>query len=153
MGRERGVSLHVDRMMSDDDAGRLGLQVVVALPVPGRADWPWTKTAAAGRAHVRENLLHTSRAKRALEAADARLGRLRGQGLIAVFTRWAKFKHRNTFVGITTILWRPAPLGWPASDVFAREAHPKDEREDEQPAALRDDVDRKDWYEDRNTYS
>src|SRR5262245_20991810 len=87
--------------MPDLDAGRLGLQVVVALPVPGRADWPWTKTAAAVRAHVGENLLDTSRAKRALEAADARVQRLGGQGLIAVFTRRAKLKHRRTFVGRT----------------------------------------------------
>jgi hypothetical protein len=71
--RERYVNLEVYRTVFNVDAGRLGAQVVVALPVLGRANWPWTKTAAAVRTHVPENILHTSHTERALEAADARL--------------------------------------------------------------------------------
>jgi len=67
------VSRDVYRTVFNVDAGRLGPQVIVALPVPGRANRPWTKTAAAVRTHVPENLLHTSHTERALEAADARL--------------------------------------------------------------------------------
>jgi hypothetical protein len=71
--REGCVSLDINRTVFNVDAGRLGPQVVVALPVPGRTDWPWTKTAAAVRTHVPENVLYTSHTERALEAADARL--------------------------------------------------------------------------------
>ena len=67
------MSLDIYRTVFNVDAGGLGPQVVVALPVPGRANWAWAKPAAAVRTHVPENLLHTSHTERALEAADARL--------------------------------------------------------------------------------
>jgi hypothetical protein len=87
------VSLEVYRAVFNVDAGRLGPQVVVALPVPGRANWPWTKTATAVRTYVPENLLHTSRTEGALEAADARLGRVGRKRDVAVLAGGAKLEH------------------------------------------------------------
>jgi hypothetical protein len=54
-------------------------------------------TAAIGTAPARKALLRAFSAKRALERADERVGRIGGQILIATFAVGSQFKHRPSF--------------------------------------------------------
>ena len=59
-----------NRTMFDLDARWIMPKVVIGLPIPGRPDRPWRKTAAAIRTDVGENLIDAEFAERAFETAD-----------------------------------------------------------------------------------
>ena len=79
--------------------------VVVAAPVAPRSDRSRLETAAAVRADIEQDVLDARGAERALEAADACVGRVGRQGAVAVFARRTKLEHG----GRTE--WQPAV--WP----------------------------------------
>src|SRR6185436_8381914 len=83
----------IDRPMANRRARRMMGDVVVAAPVAPGPDRPRLEAAAAVRADAEQDVLDARGAERALEAADARVGRVRRQGAIAVFARGTKLEH------------------------------------------------------------
>ena len=68
--REPGMRKRFNRAMFDLDARWIMSKVVIGVPIPGRPDRPWRKTAAAIRTDVGENLIDAEFAERAFETAD-----------------------------------------------------------------------------------
>src|SRR6185503_9301367 len=66
---------------------------VVTVPVRCRPDRPRREAAAAVGADVVEYRLDAGDAKRALVTANARVGRIRRQRLVAVLARWPELEH------------------------------------------------------------
>src|SRR3954463_11977862 len=90
------VRREVDRPVLARLARRIVAEVIAALPVARRTDRPWREAAAAVRADIGEQL-DAAHAVGALEAADARIERLRRQHLVAVLAIRSHFQHRSTF--------------------------------------------------------
>src|SRR5581483_10858589 len=90
--REALVRGEIDRPVLHCLAGRVIAEVVAALPVALRPDRPRREVAAAVRTHVAEQL-DAGRAEGALEAADARIERVRRKRHIAVFAVRSQFQH------------------------------------------------------------
>ena len=86
----------VNWSVSDDRARRVFAEVIVAAPIPHRPNGPVGKTTAAIRTYVPQNSVDTGRAERALIGANPSIKRFRWQGLVAVFTVWSEFEHRES---------------------------------------------------------
>src|SRR5262245_55229985 len=76
-------------------AGRVLAEEVVALPVVRGSDRARHEAAAAVRADVMKHGLDAARAERALVGADARLGRIGRQGLVAMLAGRTELQHQN----------------------------------------------------------
>ena len=87
------VEQQINGTMLDRRRGRIGTQVVVALPVSRRSDGSWDKATAAVWAHVGEKTFGAVAAKRALVAADARVRGLGRKLDIAVLACWSELEH------------------------------------------------------------
>jgi len=64
---------------------------IFALPILLRPDRACDKSAAAVRTHVMQQVLNAVRAERAFKTANPRVGGIRRQRRIAVFTTGAEF--------------------------------------------------------------
>ena len=87
------MNCRINRPVLDLDSYRVFTKEVVAFPIPGRPDWPWSETATAIRTDVYHDRVDAGRAERALIAANARFERIGRQCLVAVFARRSEFKH------------------------------------------------------------
>ena len=94
-GRELCMLPGIDRPVPDTRARGVLAQVVVALPVLRRPDGPLREAAAAVRADVAQDSIHTGGAERAFVAADACVCRIGRQCLVAVLAGRSKLEHAS----------------------------------------------------------
>lgn len=80
------MRIEVDGPVFDGCTGGIVRQAVATFPIGGGSNRPWTKTAAAIRAHISKDVLHAGPAEGALECTDHCLRRIRWQRPVAVFT-------------------------------------------------------------------
>ena len=93
----------VYRTVLDDGGGGVVAQVIIIRPVVGRPDRPVLETSPAVGADIVYDVIHTVGAKSTFVTADARLGRIRRQWLVAVFAGGSEFQHG----GIIRLATRP----------------------------------------------
>src|SRR5262249_23706318 len=77
-------------------AGRVGPEPGAVSPCLPRPNRPRLETTAAVRAHVVPNLVDALRAERALVRADARIGSIRREVLVAELAVRTEFEHRQS---------------------------------------------------------
>ena len=76
-------------MMHARERGRALGRIQSSPPLRRRADWPFLKAATAVGANIVQGMLHTMRAKCALERANPRIERVRRQILVTKFAIWS----------------------------------------------------------------
>ncbi len=89
------VRAEVHGAMADVRARGERAEKIAVSPIVSGPDGPRTKTAAAIRADVLEDSLHTRATESAFERANHRVNGMRRQGPGAVFTNRSEFQHRG----------------------------------------------------------
>jgi hypothetical protein len=79
--------------MFNGGGGGVVAQEIIIRPVMGRPDRPVLETSSATGADIVQHAIHAVSAKSAFVTADACLGRIRRQRLVAVFAGGSEFKH------------------------------------------------------------
>src|SRR4051812_1100386 len=116
--REAGVGGRIHPPLLHPGPRRVLAEIVIAFPVARRPDRSRREAAGAVGAHVPQDGLDTRRAERALVAADARLGRVRGKRLRAVFAARPELQHH--LILPASLPTRPSPSADPSSSAGRR---------------------------------
>ena len=98
LGREQVVFVYIHGTMLHLSCRRVLAEKVFAFPIVTRADRTRYKSSAAIGTDIMQDLFDTGFTKRAFEAAYSRVGRIRRQRCVAVFTGGAQFQHTDPYV-------------------------------------------------------
>ena len=108
--REGFMGSRIHRLVSNDRARRMVAEVISSFPGSRGTHGARSKSTPAVRADIAKNAFHAVRTKGAFKAADARIRRVRRQGLVTMFTSRSKFKH-----GAAPISLKPGGMNSSAS--------------------------------------
>ena len=81
--------------MSDNCARGIRAERIITVPVVLRPDWPGTKTAAAIRADIAQDVFDAGTAEGAFKRADHRFRGIRRKHRVAVLASRSQFEHNR----------------------------------------------------------
>ena len=92
------VQMWVQRAMLDGCAGRIRAEIVATFPILARPDRPGTKTTAAIRADVVQDVLDAGTAEGAFKRTDHRVRGIWRKRCVAVLASGSQFEHGNVLM-------------------------------------------------------